>query len=116
VSCDDGALEGAPLSIVALELLNEEFMKLIRVASSWILCAAMAGFFLYGMVRFPDNPIHPCAQHGYCGKQGQPHTAQDFQAFSQWETVMMYWPAGFFALVLLNRTRLREQAEAKFRK
>ncbi len=43
-------------------------------------------FFMYGIVRFYDGPIHPCAEHGYCGKQGQPHTRADYDAEMWWET------------------------------
>lgn len=77
-------------------------MKTLRTVATWILGAAMAGFFIYGMLRFPDNPIRPCPEHGYCGKQGQPHTEQDFQSFSQWDGLFSYWPAGIVALIVLQ--------------
>ena len=77
-------------------------MKRLRTAVAWLLGVAMAGFFVYGMFRFPDNPIHPCSEHGYCGKQGQPHTEQDYQAFSRWNDLLSYWPAGIVALIVLQ--------------
>jgi hypothetical protein len=64
----------------------------------------MLCFFAYGMARFPDSPIHPCKVNHSCGKQGQPHTYDDFRAFAAWQTTFTYaWPAGIFALVLLKR-------------
>jgi hypothetical protein len=77
-------------------------MKRLRTAVAWVLGATMAGFFVYGMFRFPDNPIHPCSEHGYCGKQGRPHTEQDYQAFSQSNDLLSYWPAGIVALIVLQ--------------
>lgn len=66
--------------------------------------ACMLCFFAYGVIRFPDSPIHPCRINQYCGKQGQPHTLQDFKAFHFWETTCMYaWPVGLLAMFLLNR-------------
>jgi hypothetical protein len=51
----------------------------------------MIAVFFYGVGRYPDGPIHPCVEgenylikyhpDGYCGKQGQPHTADEYQAF-----------------------------------
>jgi hypothetical protein len=79
-------------------------MHRIRTALSWVLITAMFGVFTYGMVRFPDAPIRPCAAQGYCGKQGQPRTYQDYVVFSRWQTTLMYlWPTGIVALVLLRR-------------
>lgn len=77
-------------------------MKRLRTVVAWILGAGMAGFFAYGLLRFPDNPIRPCSEHGYCGKQGQPHTEQDYQAFSQWNDLFSYWPVGVVALIVLQ--------------
>ena len=79
-----------------------EYMRTLRKVATWLLGATMACIFVYGLVRFPDNPIHPCAEHGYCGKQGQPHTEQDFRAFSQWDGLMSYWPVGIIALIVLQ--------------
>jgi hypothetical protein len=68
----------------------------------------MFSAFGYGLLRFPDGPIHPCAAHGYCGKQGQPHTLHDFNAFQAWETAMLWlWPIGLVTLMLLRRPRER---------
>jgi hypothetical protein len=68
----------------------------------------MLATFGYGIVRFPDGPIHPCAKHGYCGKQGQPHSQADFKAFDHWESALKWgWLPGMAALYLLNREKLR---------
>ncbi|GAB2801244.1 hypothetical protein [Dyella kyungheensis] len=81
---------------------TEGRMGTLRKVATWLLGATMACIFVYGLVRFPDSPIHPCAEHGYCGKQGQPHTEQDFRAFSQWDGLMSYWPVGIIALIVLQ--------------
>jgi hypothetical protein len=81
-------------------------LQRIRSTLSWVLAIAMFSVFFYGIIRFPDGPIHPCPDHGYCGKQGQPHTLQDFIAFRTWETTIFYlWPIGLVTLVLLRRKR-----------
>jgi hypothetical protein len=73
----------------------------------------MIGILIYGMVRFPDSPIHPCTTHGYCGKQGQPHTVFEYLAFDQWITTMYYlWPTGVIALILLRR-RIDQNSTSK---
>lgn len=66
------------------------------------IAAVMLGFFGYGMFRFPDNPIRPCQEHGYCGKQGQPRTLEDFVAFSRWNDLFSYWPVGIISLIALQ--------------
>ncbi len=64
----------------------------------------MAGVFSYGMLRYPDAPIHPCSgPTGYCGKQGQPHSLAEYQAFEFWQTTLIsIWPIGMLALVALR--------------
>ena len=79
-------------------------MKRICNVLSWVVASTMICIFIYGIVRFPDNPIYPCTAHGYCGKQGQPHTWDDYVAFEQWSTIMFYlWPTGIISLILLRR-------------
>jgi len=76
----------------------------------------MGTVFLYIMTRFPDNPIHKCEpsrnyalkvhSDGYCGKQGQPHTEEDYHAFQTWQTTLfIIWPIGIVALGILQRER-----------
>jgi hypothetical protein len=74
--------------------------------------------FGYGIVRFADGPIHKCVegriylykQHpdGYCGKQGQSHTAADYASFEKWsDTMFIMWPLGIAALMILLRHHMR---------
>ena len=63
----------------------------------------MVGSFTYGTWRFPDNPIHPCAKHGYCGKQGQPRSVADYEAYVFWRNGMsVLGPLGVACLVILK--------------
>jgi len=65
---------------------------------------AMLCVFAYGIVQFPDAPIHSCGQKSYCGKQGQSHTYEDYVAYSYWHTAFFcVWPIGLLGLVLLSR-------------
>jgi len=73
-----------------------------------ILAAAIGGamliFLLYGIVRFPDSPLRPCGDSKYCGKQGQPHTLDEYKAFAIWERVLFWsWAPGILVLLLLRR-------------
>jgi hypothetical protein len=68
------------------------------------IATVMLVFFAYGIIRYPDGPIHPCPEHGYCGKQGQPHTVQDYDGHMTWQTCLMIgWPLGMLAIFLLKR-------------
>lgn len=84
-------------------------MKRIANAATAVIAAIMLVFFFYGIVRFPDGPVHPCGINRYCGKQGQPHTLQQYRAFKTWETTLLYmWPVGLISLALLNKSRWRK--------
>jgi hypothetical protein len=64
----------------------------------------MAALFIYGLVRFPDAPIHASANGQYQGKQRQAHTYSEYRAFKTWETCFFItWPIGMVALALLQR-------------
>ena len=57
--------------------------------------AAMVVVFAYGLVLYPDAPLHPCGQ-AFCGKTGKPHTAVEYQDFMAWQTLLLWiWPPGF---------------------
>src|SRR5579862_5283819 len=84
-----------------------------RTALTGCVVLIMAAVFFYGG-RFPDAPIHPCVEgrnylikyhpDGYCGKQGQPRTADEYHAFEIWsKTMMIVWPLGIGALIFLRR-------------
>jgi hypothetical protein len=62
-----------------------------------------------GLVRFSDAPLHTCVDHGYCGKQGQPHTQREFETFEIWQNTLSWvWPIGMVVLYVLNRDRIRQ--------
>ena len=51
---------------------------------SYCIGLVMVVLFVYGLIRYPDLPIRECPS-GYCGKQGQPHTAAEYRAFNAWQ-------------------------------
>jgi hypothetical protein len=66
-------------------------------------------FFFYGMLQFPDSPIHSCGENSYCGKQGQHRTIEDFEAFNRWQTVnMVSFPLTFLLLFINKRNKKDE--------
>jgi hypothetical protein len=70
--------------------------------------ALMLVWFFYGMFEYSDGPIHPCREHGYCGKQGQPHTQTEFEHFTVWKTALFSgWPVGMLSVFLLRREQFR---------
>ena len=73
-----------------------------RKILAYFIGSLMLGVFAYGLLMFPDNPIHPCKEHVYCGKQGQPHSQSEFDAFSRWDAAMGWWPLGMVAIALLR--------------
>ncbi|MGF6308943.1 hypothetical protein ABIB82_002580 [Bradyrhizobium sp. i1.8.4] len=82
-----------------------DWLRGVTTARVVTFCAVilMAALFLYGLVRFPDAPLHMCAS-GYCGKQGRPHTLAEYSDFKAWErTLMICWPIGLIALYFLQR-------------
>lgn len=69
-----------------------------------IIVAAMVLAFGYGWIHYPDAPLRACPEHGYCGKQGQPHTPEDYARFMNWvRLLVVVWPAGVAALLLIHR-------------
>jgi hypothetical protein len=66
--------------------------------------AVCAGLLAYGLVLYPDAPIHPCGDSQFCGKRNQPHTEQQYRAFLAWEkSLLILAPFGFAAGFVLNR-------------
>jgi hypothetical protein len=81
-----------------------------RRNASIAVAAIMGMLFVYGLIRFPDAPLHPCGDHSYCGKQGQPHTQKQFEDFEIWQNTFFWvWPIGLIALYVLNRDRIRSR-------
>jgi hypothetical protein len=73
-----------------------------RQSFLWAIVGSMLCLFAYGMVNFPDSPIYPCGD-SYCGKRGQPHSHEDYIAYTQWRTALIYgWPAGMLVLIVLK--------------
>jgi hypothetical protein len=73
---------------------------------AYCICAVMFAASSYGLWRFPDSPVYPCQAHGYCGKQGQRHSLEDFEAFNKWTTIIFWlWPTGMLSAGLLWGTR-----------
>jgi hypothetical protein len=74
---------------------------------SYIIGLVMVVLFVYGLIRYPDLPISECPS-GYCGKEGQPHTAAEYRAFNAWQiTLMMGWPIGIAAMLFLRHEKLK---------
>src|SRR5258707_15532677 len=70
---------------------------------SYCIGLVMVVLFVYGLIRYPDLPIRECPS-GYCGRQGQPHTAAEYNAFKIWQTTLfIVWPIGMLTLLLLQR-------------
>jgi len=60
-------------------------------------------WFFGGLYFYPDAPLHPCTSHGFCGKQGQPHSQLDFNHFTIWQSTLTWlWPIGMIVLAMLN--------------
>jgi hypothetical protein len=71
-----------------------------------IVLAVMISLFIYGIVRYPDSPIHLGKDGFYVGKQGQLHTEKEYKEFMTWQTCLFYiWPIGMITLFILNKHR-----------
>src|SRR2546423_4384384 len=74
---------------------------------SYCIGLVMVVLFVYGLIRYPDLPIRECPS-GYCGKEGQPHTAAEYCAFNAWQiTLMIGWPIGMAAMLFLQHEKLK---------
>jgi len=83
-----------------------------RRSVSIVVMVVMGVWFFGGMYLYPDAPLHVCAEHGYCGKQGQPHTQKEFEDFTVWENALQWgWPIGMIALFLLHRDKIRMRGQ-----
>jgi hypothetical protein len=81
-----------------------------RRNASYAVATVMGIVFIYGLIRFPDAPLQACGNHGYCGKQAQPHSQGEFEDFEIWQNTLFWvWPSGLLALYLLNRDRIRSR-------
>jgi len=66
--------------------------------------ASILAFGLVYLVQFPDEPIRPChGPGGFCGKQGQPHTAADYIRYRDWTMAHLIFVAlGAIGLVIIE--------------
>src|SRR5258705_2228668 len=75
---------------------------------SYCIGLVMVVLFVYGLIRYPDLPIRECPS-GYCGRQGQPHTAAEYNAFSIWQTTLfIVWSIGMLIMLLLQRGKAQK--------
>ena len=83
--------------------MNEQSFQTIRAMVRWMFrVVAMAAVvtFIYGIAEYPDAPIST-RDGKFFGKQGQPHTYLEFEAFSNWErTLEILWTAMFIMFTL----------------
>ena len=47
-----------------------------------------AATLVYGIIAFPDAPLRQTGS-GYIGKQGAPHTREDYERFKLWEKLIL---------------------------
>jgi hypothetical protein len=94
-------------------LWTSEKMITLRGNLISVIGMIMLVWFAGGLLLFPDGVIHPCkastdyfyVDHpfGYCGKQGQSHTAVDFHRFQVWQTVLFcLLPSGLITIAALG--------------
>ena len=99
---------------------NSPTLVLVRQLLTYLIMAAMISWFAWGMIKFPDAPIHLCDSatdylysnhlNGFCGKQGQSHTAEDFRLFDIWQrTLLWIWMPGIAVIALLRATETRNR-------
>jgi hypothetical protein len=83
--------------------------EIVRRSLTFGIIFVMMVWFVGGAIRFPDSPIHPCP-NGYCGKQGQRHTEEEYRLEKLWSRYLIIgWPIGMFALILLNRKSMAQR-------
>ena len=76
-----------------------------------------AGCFLYGIIFFVDAPIRentaqrPCLNAEFCGKNGTPHTREEFDAFVVWQNVLILsWLVGLPTMWIASWVSKRQKA------
>ncbi|MES2834408.1 MAG: hypothetical protein V4707_06870 [Pseudomonadota bacterium] len=92
---------------------NSPEAVLVRQLLTYVVMAIMGSWFAWGMIKFPDAPIHLCSAeadyfypshpNGYCGKQGQSHTAEEFGQYRFWEaSIFSIWFPGIVLLAAIG--------------
>jgi hypothetical protein len=83
------------------EWIRKNARQLIRaIAVVWLLLWAC------GAYNYPDAPITRCGD-SFCGKNGRIHTAEEFQASSRFDDLMIFATIFGFLSMLYLRTRIR---------
>jgi len=83
--------------------MNERSFQIIRTIVRWIcrtvtLVAMIT--FIYGIAMYPDGSIKK-SNGRFLGKQGQFHTREEFEAYSNWEVALgLLWPAMFVMITI----------------
>jgi hypothetical protein len=92
----------------SLQCYDFAAMTALRTTVTCLVLAYMLTLFGYGLVKYPDAPLHPCSSAGYCGKQGQPHGMEQYERFRSWQAAFEWsWPIGMLALYLLNQGKFQ---------
>jgi hypothetical protein len=75
------------------------------------------GCFVYGIIFFVDAPLResspqkPCINAEFCGKDGTPHTRQEFESFLVWQnTLILSWLFGVPTLWIASWIAKRQKA------
>jgi hypothetical protein len=88
--------------------------KLFDYLSKFIFIFAVV-FFFYGVWKYPDGPIKVCGENRYCGKQGQPHTIEDFEDHNRWNIISMTLiPLAILLSFINNGIKKKDDLEQNF--
>lgn len=80
-------------------------MKNILDYTAKLVFVFFLSFFFYGLYLYSDAPIQPCGENSYCGKQGQPHTYEDYVAYNRHYSIVPW----LFALSVLSMAYLNRR-------
>lgn len=91
------------------ELSGASKRRVSRWLELFVLLACM-GWFAYGIIAFPDAPYTICGE-GYCGKAGQPHTKDEYEAFLSWQQwLFIVFPLSWVMSVILHTKKKNDTA------
>jgi hypothetical protein len=105
---------------VAQSIRRQRKSQEMPFAKYWFVYAIgawCAGCFLYGIIFFVDAPFHenipqrPCVNAEFCGKDGTPHTREEFEAFVVWQNVLILsWLVGLPTMWIASWVSKRQKA------
>jgi hypothetical protein len=105
---------------VALSIRRQRKSQEMPFAKYWFvyaIAAWCAGCFLYGIIFFVDAPFHestpqsPCVNAAFCGKDGTPHTREEFEAFVAWQNMLILsWLVGLPTMWIASWVSKRQKA------